>query len=64
MAHQHPGEEYALVLEGTMHLIIGDEEYVLEAGDSAVFDPSIPHRTENRGTTKLVQISAISPPSF
>jgi transcriptional regulator with XRE-family HTH domain len=64
MAHPRGGEECALVLEGTMHLVIGDEEYVLGPGDSCVFDPSIPHRIENRGKTKLIQISAISPPSF
>jgi transcriptional regulator with XRE-family HTH domain len=64
MPHQHPGEECALVLSGTMHLIVGSEEYVLGPGDSVVFDPAIPHRMENRGTMKLIEISAITPPSF
>jgi transcriptional regulator with XRE-family HTH domain len=58
----HPGQECALVLTGTMHAIVGDEEYVLEAGDSIALDSSIPHRIENRGLEKLVQISAITPP--
>jgi transcriptional regulator with XRE-family HTH domain len=64
MAHRQGGEECALVLQGTMHLVIGDQEYVLGPGDSCVFDPGVPHRTENRGKTKLIQISAITPPSF
>jgi transcriptional regulator with XRE-family HTH domain len=64
MPHSRPGEECALVLEGTMHLTVGEEEYVLGPGDSCVFDPSVPHRLENRGSVKLVQVSAIVPPSF
>jgi transcriptional regulator with XRE-family HTH domain len=60
----HPGEECAIVLSGTMHVVIGDEEHVLEAGDSIAFNSSIPHRIENRGAEKVVQISAITPPSF
>jgi transcriptional regulator with XRE-family HTH domain len=58
----HPGQECALVLAGTMHVIVGNEEYVLEAGDSVALDSSIPHRIENRGAEKVVQISAITPP--
>ena len=64
MAHRNGGEECALVLQGTMHLVVGDDEYVLGPGDSCVFDPSILHRIENRGKKKLIQISAITPPSF
>jgi transcriptional regulator with XRE-family HTH domain len=64
LAHRHGGEEYALVIEGTMHLVIGDQEFVLGPGDSCVFNPGVPHRIENRGKRKLIQISAITPPSF
>jgi len=60
----HPGEEQALVISGTMHLSIGDETFVLNAGDSIAFDCSIPHRVENRGTERLVQVSAITPPRY
>jgi mannose-6-phosphate isomerase-like protein (cupin superfamily) len=60
----HAGQECALVLEGVMHVIVGDEEFVLEAGDSITLDSSIPHRIENRGAATVVQISAITPPSL
>lgn len=60
----HAGQECALVLEGTMHVVIGDDVYVLEQGDSISLDSSIPHRIENRGSTTLIQISAITPPSL
>lgn len=60
----HPGQECALVIQGVMHVIVGNEEFVLEAGDSITLDSSIPHRIENRGTETVIQISAITPPSL
>jgi transcriptional regulator with XRE-family HTH domain len=63
-AHFRSGEECVVVLDGTMGLTVGDETWVLEQGDSARFDPAIPHRIENLGDRTLVQISAITPPSF
>jgi transcriptional regulator with XRE-family HTH domain len=63
-AMSHPGQECCVVIAGTLTSVIGDEEFTLEAGDSIVFDSSIPHRTENRGTETVIQISAITPPRF
>ena len=60
----HAGEEHALVLAGRMHLRIGDDLYVLETGDTIVFDSSIPHLVENRGPDRLIQVSAITPPRY
>jgi transcriptional regulator with XRE-family HTH domain len=60
----HPGQECVLVIQGTLHLIVGAEEFVLETGDSIAFDSGLPHRIENRGDVTMVQISAITPPSF
>lgn len=39
----HGGQEFNYVLEGTVELNWGDRTYILEAGDSAYFDPSRPH---------------------
>jgi len=39
----HPGQEFNLVLEGTMRIVLGDDTVDLESGDSIYFDPSIPH---------------------
>jgi transcriptional regulator with XRE-family HTH domain len=60
----HPGEEAALILEGEVHVWIGEEEYVLEAGDSISFNSGVPHRVANLGKKKAVLVSAITPPSF
>lgn len=60
----HPGQECAFVIAGTMHVVVGEDEYVLEQGDCICLDSSIPHRIENRGTETLIQLSAITPPSL
>lgn len=48
-AIRHNGREYSLVLEGTLSLEIGFEQYQLEPGDSVAFDSTIPHRLWNAG---------------
>lgn len=62
--YTHPGEECGLVLQGQLELQVGDETYVLKAGDSIRFDCSVPHRLTNTGRTVLRCIWAVSPPSF
>ncbi|MBQ6471994.1 MAG: helix-turn-helix transcriptional regulator [Victivallales bacterium] len=39
----HGGQEFNLVVEGTVKVVIGTHEFVLNEGDSIYFDPSIPH---------------------
>ena len=45
----HPGEEFALVFEGTLALTLGEECHQLERGDTASFSSGTPHLWENRG---------------
>lgn len=42
-AQHPPGQEFNLVLEGSMHLRIGEKELVLNEGDSIIFDSTRPH---------------------
>ena len=63
-AYGHAGEEAALVLEGELHVWIGEEEHVLDAGDSISFNSGVPHRVANVGERRTVIVSAITPPSF
>lgn len=39
----HGGQEFNYVLSGTVQLVIGGKEFLLEAGDSAFFNPAVPH---------------------
>jgi transcriptional regulator with XRE-family HTH domain len=41
--HQHAGGEFIYTLRGTLSVRIGDEDHVLEAGDSMYFDATVPH---------------------
>lgn len=39
----HGGQEFNLVLEGKVKLIVGTHEFILGVGDSCYFNPRIPH---------------------
>ena len=47
--HHHPHEQAGMVLAGAMRFTIGDETRVLEAGQSYIVPPNIPHRAEAVG---------------
>jgi transcriptional regulator with XRE-family HTH domain len=62
--YTHDGEEAGVVLEGQLHLWVGNQLLVLGVGDSFAFESTRPHRYENRGKTHTVVIWAITPPSY
>lgn len=41
--NSHPGQEYNLVLEGRLLLLINNKELILEKGDSIYFNSELPH---------------------
>ena len=44
--HMHPNEEqFTLVLEGKLHIILGDEDLIVEPGDLVHIPRFTPHRT-------------------
>lgn len=45
----HPGQEFAYCLDGAVEYHIGQQCYLLEAGDSVVFEATQPHCFCNRG---------------
>ena len=57
----HSGEEFALVMEGTLEFIVDDERFVLEEGDSIVFKASLPHRWRNLHQGKTNVLWVVSP---
>ena len=54
--HQHAGGEFIFVLKGTLAVVIGDEEYVLEAEDSIYFDAAVPHGYRRKGIRSCVAV--------
>ena len=58
----HSGEECCVVLKGTMCLELGEQSFVLNAGDAAQFDSGVPHRYVNTGTDIAEAIDVMSPP--
>lgn len=41
--HSHEGYDWAYVLNGTLRLVLGDQDLVLRAGEAAEFDTRTPH---------------------
>ena len=39
----HEGQEFNYVVEGTVKIIFGKQEFILSEGDCFYFDPTIPH---------------------
>jgi transcriptional regulator with XRE-family HTH domain len=62
--YKHVGHECGLILEGELHVTVGDKEYVLQKGDSITFCSEIPHSKTNKGGVPCVCIWANTPPWF
>ena len=56
----HSGQEFNLVLEGTVIVVIGDKEFTLTAGDSIYFNPTIPHGQRCGGDVKARFVTVIA----
>ncbi len=57
----HIGEEFCYILEGVLHIGVGDQVYDLHAGDSIYFRSTARHRFENRSNQPVVLYSLITP---
>ncbi len=60
----HSGQEFVYCLEGSLVFWVGDDEYILEPGDSLIFEAHIPHRWENHGEKLSRAILVICPSDF
>lgn len=57
----HTGQEFVYCLEGRILFWVGDTEYLLEPGDSLIFQASIPHCWQNPGDTRARAMIVIAP---
>ena len=62
--HRHPYTETWTVLEGTATIVMGDEEVVARAGDTAVVQPGTWHRFTNTGDGVLRIMCVHASPTF
>ncbi len=51
--NSHAGQEFNFLLEGTMQLRIGNNDLILEEGDSIYFNSAIPHGMKAVGGKKV-----------
>ncbi len=58
----HSGEEFSMVLEGSLEIFIEDNLYLLNEGDSIAFKASIPHRWKNNSSRHAKILWVVSPP--
>jgi quercetin dioxygenase-like cupin family protein len=59
----HPGEEFGFVLKGQLTVTVGEETFVLEAGDSIHYQTLQPRSWRNDGDEECIAIWAVSPPN-
>ncbi len=58
--HEPGSRETAVVLEGQVVLVFGDESYLLGPGDSVTFDADLPHHFENQSDEPIRFIAVIA----
>ena len=58
----YPGEEFGLVLKGQLTVTVGEETFVLKAGDSIHYETLQPHSWRNEGDEECIAVWAVSPP--
>jgi transcriptional regulator with XRE-family HTH domain len=63
-AYRHFGQEFVLVLRGTVEIILNETAYVLRKGDSIYFNSNVPHSFKNIGNREAEAVWVITPPTF
>jgi transcriptional regulator with XRE-family HTH domain len=59
--HSHPGVEFLYVLQGTLHLQVGEERHALQASDAIYFDSTVPHSYSRAGARNCSAIVITAP---
>ena len=56
----HSGQEFNMVLEGTVIVTLGDREFTMNPGDTIYFNPTIPHGQRCGGDVKARFLTVIA----
>ncbi|NTU80051.1 MAG: cupin domain-containing protein [Chloroflexales bacterium] len=57
----HPGQEFIYCLEGRLAYTVAEEVYLLEPGDSLLFEAALPHRWQNVAPTPVRALLVLCP---
>lgn len=57
----HEGHEWLYVIAGRIRLSLGDEDFILSAGEAAEFDTRIPHAVMNAGSEPAELLNIFGP---
>ncbi|WP_025116124.1 helix-turn-helix domain-containing protein [Lysinibacillus fusiformis] len=60
----HRGEEIAVIIEGSIKIYLGEEEYHLDVGDSVKIPANLKHKWENNSNIVAVVLFSVTPPIF
>jgi transcriptional regulator with XRE-family HTH domain len=63
-SRSHEGQECRLVLKGTIRAYYGEKAYLLEEGDSILWNGTVSHRIENVGDSDAQLLIALTPPGY
>ena len=63
-SYKHFGQEFVLVLKGSIEITLNDMTYVLKKGDSIYFNSSVPHAFKNISKEEAEAVWIITPPTF
>jgi transcriptional regulator with XRE-family HTH domain len=61
VTNAHPGHEFDYILEGSMRLKVGEQEMIMNEGDSAYYDSMHPHAMQAVGDQKCVFLAMVIP---
>jgi transcriptional regulator with XRE-family HTH domain len=60
----HPGEGFCFVLQGQLTITVGEETFLMDAGDSIHYQAHQPHSWRNEQPEDCIFIWAVSPPTW
>lgn len=62
--HQHPEEQILYVIEGSFDVILGDETYVVQAGQASFHPSDVPHRALAREDSVALSFKCLVDPNY
>lgn len=62
--YNHVGEEFGIVLRGTLTVTVGDKVYPVGPGESFYYSSRLPHRWVNEGKEEVEVVWVVSPPTW